>query len=156
MGTYQDLRRNSVNAAVRLPERQVLPRPIDHAMDLVNLNEARGEGESLMVLVLDFKDAFMSIPLHAAEQPFNCTQLAQPIRLGREQLDEAEATEGRCIVWRVLGFGGKPNPLVYSRAASFAMRSAQALFRQSLTKSAVTARGHCCGLPLHGKGGTWF
>jgi hypothetical protein len=26
-----------------------------------------------------------------------------------------------------LGFGGKPNPLVFSRAASFAMRTAQAL-----------------------------
>jgi hypothetical protein len=31
------------------------------------------------------------------------------------------------MVWRVLGFGGKPSPLVYSRAASFAMRTAQAL-----------------------------
>jgi hypothetical protein len=30
-------------------------------------------------------------------------------------------------MWRVLGFGGKPNPLLYSRAASFASRTAQAL-----------------------------
>ena len=111
-----------MNAAVRLPERQVLPRPIDHALDLVNLNSAREEGESLMVLVLDFKDAFMSIPLHEDEQPFNCTRLAQDITLGRPPIDADEASQGSCIVWRVLGFGGKPNPLVYSRAASFAMR----------------------------------
>ena len=31
------------------------------------------------------------------------------------------------MAWRVLGFGGKPNPLVYSRLASFLMRTAQAL-----------------------------
>ena len=30
-------------------------------------------------------------------------------------------------MWRVLGFGGKPNPLLYSRAASFAARTAQAI-----------------------------
>ena len=34
-------------------------------------------------------------------------------------------------MWRVLGFGGKPNPLVYSRAASFAARTAQGLLRTS-------------------------
>ena len=31
------------------------------------------------------------------------------------------------MVWRVLGFGGRPNPLVFSRAASFASRVAQAM-----------------------------
>ena len=31
------------------------------------------------------------------------------------------------MVWRTLGFGGRPNPLVFSRVASFAARSAQAL-----------------------------
>ena len=106
----QDLRRNSVNAAVRLPERQVLPRPIDHALDLVNLNAARKAGESLVVLILDFKDACMSIPLHADVQPFNCTRLTQTIERGREPLDKNEPAEGNFILWRVLGFGGKPNP----------------------------------------------
>ena len=43
-------------------------------------------------------------------------------------------------MWDVLGFGGKPNPLVYSRVASFAMRTGQALFRQS-PKAETTARG---------------
>ena len=31
------------------------------------------------------------------------------------------------MVWRVLGFGGRPNPLLFARAASLAMRSAQCL-----------------------------
>jgi hypothetical protein len=47
--------------------------------------------------------------------------------LARPKLDAQESQTGQFVVWRVLGFGGRPNPLVYSRAASFAMRSAQAL-----------------------------
>ena len=31
------------------------------------------------------------------------------------------------MVWAVLGFGGKPNPLVFARAAAFAARTGQAL-----------------------------
>ena len=53
------------------------------------------------------------------------------MKLDRDPLDPEEPLEGRCVVWKVLGFGGKPNPLVYSRAASFAMRTGQALFSQS-------------------------
>ena len=34
---------------------------------------------------------------------------------------------GKFVVWRALGFGGKPNPLVFARAASLASRTAQAL-----------------------------
>ena len=34
---------------------------------------------------------------------------------------------GHFVVWHVLGFGGRANPLVFSRAASFAMRTGQAL-----------------------------
>ena len=64
----QDLRRNGVNDAVRLPERQVLPRPLDHARDVARLME-RGQGQDLKVLVLDFKDAFMSVPLAESEKP---------------------------------------------------------------------------------------
>ena len=30
----------------------------------------------------------------------------------------------------MLGFGGRPNPLVYARVASFAMRTGQALFHE--------------------------
>ena len=34
---------------------------------------------------------------------------------------------GNFVVWRVLGFGGRPNPVVFSRGASFAARCAQGL-----------------------------
>ena len=121
----QDLRRNGVNDAVVVPERQVLPRPVDHARDVADLASSRNEGDELAVLILDFKDAFMSVPLHPREQPFNCTVLPGGVKRSRQALDQDEVEEGECIVWRVLGFGGKPNPLVYSRAASFAMRSGQ-------------------------------
>jgi len=42
---------------------------------------------------------------------------------------------GRFLVWTVLGFGGKPNPLVFARAASFAGRTAQAMLRTSPTSA---------------------
>ena len=121
----QDLRRNGVNDAVKVPERQVLPRPIDHARDVAELSASCGAEDIVATLILDFKDAFMSIPLHEDEQPYNCTVLPGGVKLGRDPLDKNEVSEGSCIVWRVLGFGGKPNPLVYSRAASFAMRTGQ-------------------------------
>ena len=65
---------NSINAAVVLRERQVLPRPIDHARDMGLLTENLRRGEVLTTLVLDFKDAFMSIPLHQDERIFNCAE----------------------------------------------------------------------------------
>ena len=80
----QDLRRNGVNDAVRVPERQVLPRPIDHARDVADLAASRKPGDQLAILILDFKDAFMSIPLHEAERPFNCTVVPEGVRRERE------------------------------------------------------------------------
>ena len=71
----QDQRINFVNSAVSLPERQVLPRPIDHARDLGLLLEGLRPDEELTTLILDFKDAFMSIPLHFDEWRFNCAEI---------------------------------------------------------------------------------
>lgn len=62
----------------------------------------------------------MSIPLHSAERPYNCTRVADGVTRSRPPF------RGTLVVWRVLGFGGVPNPLVYSRAASFASRIDQA------------------------------
>jgi hypothetical protein len=124
----QDLRMNSVNAAVTLRERQVLPRPIDHARNMGLLLENMRAGEVLTTLVLDFKDAFMSIPLHKDEMRFNCAEVGEGLTRERAEVFPGEAKTGTLMVWRVLGFGGKPNPLIYSRAASFAMRTAQAIF----------------------------
>ena len=98
----QDLKTNQVNLTASTHERTVLPRGIDHGIDFAALAQrARGcSGGVVKVLILD---AFMSIPLHEEERRFNVAVLQQPPFVG----------SGRVIVWRVLGFGGKSNPLVY-------------------------------------------
>ena len=130
----QDLKANKVNTAVTLTERQVLPRGVDHGLDMARLSCKLGRGQIMKVMVLDFKDAFMSIPLCDSEKPYNCAVMKEEILRKREALDNDEPEKGKCIVWNVLGFGGKPNPLVYSRVASFAMRTAQAMFQRKPTE----------------------
>ena len=105
----------------------MLPRYQDHAKDLALLSRAKGYQEMAQTLVLDFENAFMSLPLRDDERCYNCTVVNDDLQRGREPLTAAEPQVGRCIVWRGLGFGGRPNPLLYSRAASFAARTAQAL-----------------------------
>ena len=116
-----------MNLAVKLPERQVLPRGVDHGRDLAILSSDLREGEVVQTLVLDFKDAFMSLAIHPAERRFNCAHSASAINRTRDALFEDEVVSGTFVVWRVLGFGGRPNPLVFSRAASLACRVAQGL-----------------------------
>ena len=70
----QDLRANGVNETISLPERQVLPRGLDHGIDLAVLGENRSEGVEVHTLVLDFKNAFMTIPLHPDERRFTILQ----------------------------------------------------------------------------------
>ena len=137
-GTYkhrliQDLRANGVNGAVVLPERQVLPRGIDHGLDLALLGHDLGEDEQVFTLVLDFKDAFMSIPLHEDERRFNCAHTGFQLSRTRTSIYDGEPERGGFVVWRTLCFGGRPNPLVFSRVASFACRTAQALLGTSVT-----------------------
>merc|ERR1712051_969333 len=119
--------------AATLPERQVLPTVVSHASDLAVLAQGLSpdgvDSYGLESLVLDFRDAFMGIPLAEAERPFNTAELEAPLTRRRAAIFDGEAQQGSCIVWRVLGFGGRPNPLVFARAASFAARSAQALLR---------------------------
>ena len=86
-------------------------------------------------LVLDFADAFNSISLAENERRFNCAHVGRNIVRSRGPLFDGEAQEGAFVVWRVLGFGGRPNPLVYARAASLASRSAQALLGRSSARS---------------------
>ena len=123
----QDLRFNGVNSAVCLPERLLLPRPMYLAKDLAELAGDRPNEDGMMVGIIDFADAFMSIPLGAAERRYNCAVLAEPMALGRPPLHQDEPSEGRFVSWRVLGFGGRPNPLVFGRVTSALMRVAQSL-----------------------------
>ena len=107
----QDLRRNLVNLCVALSERQVLPRFSDHASDLA-LASALGEIETL---ILDFQNAFMSVPASSDEARYNCCLVEAPITRTRPALDATEPESGRFLVWTVLGFGGKAYPLLYAR-----------------------------------------
>eukprot|EP00969_Alexandrium_andersonii_P020685 904046-Alexandrium_andersonii.AAC.1 len=72
---------------VHLHEQVVLPRPMDHALDLARA-EAAFPQESF-ALVLGFADAFSSTPLRPEERRFACAEL--------------ELGFG---AWRVLGCGG--------------------------------------------------
>ena len=135
----QDLRTNRVNAAVTLPERLVLPRPVDLAADLADLQAAGGGMErDMRVGIVDFADAFMSIPLASSERRYNCAELPSGLRRARRPLHPGEPETGHLVVWRVLGFGGRPNPLVFGRVTSALMRAGQAL----LATRADRAAGH--------------
>ena len=130
----QDFRASSVNAASVVQERQVLPRFADHGRDLAALSAL---GSSVGVFVLDFKHAFMTIPLACKEMPFNTSVVPEKISRTREALDEDEPKDGRVLIWRVWGFGGHANPLVYSRVATFAARSAQTLLQHPKEKTGI-------------------
>jgi len=138
-----DLKMNAVNTAVTTPERQVLPTAFQHAKDLADLARYRAAAPDpqlrIQTMVLDLQDAFMGIPLHAAEYAFNACQADRPLHRSRPPLYEGEPSTGHFIIWSVLGFGGKPNPLVFSRCVGFACRTAQGLLRPS--PGALGARG---------------
>jgi hypothetical protein len=125
----QDLRRGGQNLLADLFERVVLPRPTDHGWDLFDLWESLArahmpEDAAVWSLIIDFKDAFMSTGTRRDEQRFTAAWVEDP---------ESE-TGVYYYVWRTLGFGGKSFPLVYSRPASFAARSAQALLEPGRAK----------------------
>jgi len=127
-----DLRANKVNASAETPERQVLPTVHSHAMDMALLGSdllSGGSEHRMWNMVLDFRDAFMGVPLARSEWGFNCCALDLDVARGRAPLYDNEPASGRFVLWCVLGFGGKPNPLVFSRAVSFASRTAQGLIR---------------------------
>lgn len=92
------------NRAARRSQRLVLPRPTDHASDVVEL------GPGSWTLVLDFRDAYHAVPLLESERKFHCARLPS----------------GSIASWRVLGFGGKEFPLIFCRVASLLARLTQA------------------------------
>ena len=79
----QDLKASSVNSASKVSERQVLPRFVDHARDLAF---ASRDGSDMGVFVVDFKNAFMTLPLARAEQPFNTSVAPHIVHRNRPAL----------------------------------------------------------------------
>ena len=130
----QDLKASAVNSASTVPERQVLPRFTDHARDLAL---ASSQEAGVGVFVVDFKNAFMTLPLHPTEQAFNTSVAPHLVRRQRDPLYPDEPEVGTFLVWRVLGFGGHSNPLTYSRVACFAARSGQALLMSPSSQGGV-------------------
>jgi len=130
-----DLKANEVNSTVTTPERLVLPTVFHHGRDrallLDHLSRQPSADHVVATMVLDLKDAFMGIPLALEEQPYNTCELDRPVYRHRPEQYPGEPRCGYFVAWSVLGFGGKPNPLVFARCAAFACRTAQALLRTS-------------------------
>jgi hypothetical protein len=115
----QDLRRNYVNDAVLLPERQVLPRPVDDARDLGLLSEGLRSHEELSMFILDYADAFMSIPLHPDERCYNCAEVELPLARNRKAAFEWGGLQGLLyrlasswVRWQAESLGLQPRGVV--------------------------------------------
>ena len=96
-----------------------MPGGIDHARDLVALEDA--PGDQVAGLVFDFSGSFMMAALRFDEQRFNCAEVRDLGWLGTTTF----------IVWDTLGLGGTANPAVYSRFGIFAVRTKRALCQPS-------------------------
>ena len=92
----QDFRASSVNRASTVSERQVLPRFADHAHDLATLS---AQGSSVGVFVLDFKHAFMTVPLCESEMALNASVVPSGITRTRKGLDDKEPETGTILLW---------------------------------------------------------
>merc|ERR1712051_778372 len=69
----------------------------------------------------------MTVPLAASERRFMCSQTEHVVSRKRAAVSPDEPAQGQFLVWRVLGFGGRSNPIVYSRIAGLVARMTQAL-----------------------------
>ena len=107
-----DYRRSGVNAHVRTPERVVLPRIKDALDDAVYLMSQNGGNERISMLVLDFKDAFHTIPVAPRDV----------------DLQVFMSSPGVFEVFNTTVVGSKASPLIWGRFAAFLMRSGQAMF----------------------------
>ena len=126
----QDMTSSQVNAACDVRERQVLPTYMSHARDVALMSRwAHMKGDSTAVAKIDFEGAFMSLALADAERRYNACSAESDLHRTRPPHFPDEVVTGRYIVWNVIGFGGRPNPVAFARAASFAARCGQALFR---------------------------
>ena len=75
----------------------------------------------------------MKVPCTWGEHTYNCCEVAQDLVRTREEVYADEPHTGKSIVWRVLGFGGLPIPLLVASIAALAMRSVQCLVLDECT-----------------------
>jgi len=115
-----DLRRSGVNGEAEIPERVVLPRVIDFANSIVNLQEVQVNRTSAQdhppkeveLLTLDFADAFYTLWLRPSDRGSLVFQVA----------------DGWAVFNR-LCFGMAGAPLIWGRLAAAACRLGQACFK---------------------------
>ena len=111
-----DLRRSGGNAKSELPERLVLPRPLDGVQSLREQKRKqveKGQGEcGAEFALIDISDAFTTLPLHSKELRHSLS----PSTKEREMLQ-----------FRALLFGYRTAPLLYSRLAALMSRLLQSV-----------------------------
>lgn len=106
-----DLRRSGINNTIQFGERLVLPRLRDVVEDAMILFEALEPGEKVMLLSLDFRDAFKQLPVRDNEKRFLSGMAA-----------------GGYFVYHVVLFGVRTGPLVWARLAAMVSRFTQSMF----------------------------
>ena len=107
-----DYRRSGVNQHVKTSERVVLPRIRDALDDAVFMMSMAGGNRNMSFAVLDFKDAFHTIPVAPEDLDL--------------QVFMSEA--GVFELFNTTVFGSKASPLIWGRFAAFLMRSGQSMF----------------------------
>ena len=110
-----DLKRSGGNAESELPERLVLPRPLDAIQSLRELRRKRLEAgrfeNGAEFALIDISDAFTTLPLHKKELKHSLSPSTR---------------EGEILQFRAL-FGYRTAPLLYSRLAAMMSRLPQAI-----------------------------
>ena len=109
MRLIHDLRKNGTNARVTFQERLVLPRTKDLVAGIMDLPQAKTQGEGVDLLTLDLRDAFKQLHVVETERRFL-----------------AGTTMDGCFSYRTVLFGVGSGPLVWCRVAAWVMRSTQA------------------------------
>ena len=115
-----DLRRSTGNAKSKLPERLILPRPMDAVNSMKSIVErsyGKAEEEKDLELVLvDISDAFMTLAVHRSEWKHCVAPALQ---------------EGSYVIFVAMLFGFKTAPLLWSRVAALISRLLQSTFDPS-------------------------
>jgi hypothetical protein len=102
-----DMLRIGINALVRLSERILLPRLRDVVANAMWMMGQCLEGEEIEQVVIDFLDAFKTLPVREEERP----------------LQIARADCNTFVGYDTIVFGGGGSPLSWGRAAAFLGRS---------------------------------
>ena len=116
-----DMTGSDANPRSRIPERPVLPRPLDPATDAIKLVR---KGEHVDFGTADFSDAFCHIFVAPAELANNL--VAKPPKKSSPHRKRSRPEVGLLVR---LGFGSCGGPLIWSRFAAALGRMAQALLR---------------------------